>query len=59
MCKMMEDMRRKVARETAWLERTQFAKKLLQSENFSYEKIAEYSNLTLIEVKELANEIGK
>lgn len=52
-------MRRKAARETAWLERTQFAKKLLQSENFSYEKIAEYSNLTLIEVKELANEIGK
>lgn len=54
MCKMMEDMRD----EAALAERIEFASKLLRSEDFSYEKIAEYSNLPLEKVQELAKELG-
>ena len=58
MCKMMEDMRNETAQETALAERIEFASKLLRSEDLSYEKIAEYSKLSLEKVEELAKEIG-
>lgn len=54
MCKMMEDMRD----EAALAERIEFASKLLCSEDFLYEKIAEYTNLPLEKVQELAKELG-
>ena len=53
MCKMMEDMRD----EAALAERIEFASKLLRSEDFSYEKIAEYTNLPLEKVRELAKNL--
>ncbi len=57
MCKMMEDMRNEVAEK----ERIDMAKKLLLSDKLklSYEDIAEYSNLTVEQVKELAKELAK
>lgn len=62
MCKMMEDMRNEAANEAAnkaaMAERIEFASKLLHSENLSYEKVAEYSNLSVEEVKKLAQELG-
>lgn len=54
MCKIMEDMRN----EAALAELIKFASKLLRSENFSYEKVAEYTNLPLEKVRELAKELG-
>ncbi len=57
MCKMMEDMRN----EAATKERIDMAKKLLLSDKLklSYEDIAEYSNLTVEQVKELAQDLAK
>lgn len=62
MCKMMEDMRNETAEATAKATAKKAAiataTKLLQFENLSYEKVAEYSNLPLEEVKKLAEEIS-
>ena len=44
--------------ETALAERMEFASKLLRAEDVSYEKIAEYTNLPLEKVRELAKELG-
>ncbi len=51
MCKIMED---RIIRKSK-----KFAKKLIKSEDMSLEKIAEYSELPLEEVKKLAEEIKK
>lgn len=53
MCKMMEDMRNEAAKEAA----IKTASKLLQYEKLSCEKVAEYTNLPLEDVKKLAKEI--
>ena len=50
MCKAMEDMRNEAAKEQA----IRVARKMLKAGKFSYEEIAEYSDLTVDEVKELA-----
>lgn len=52
--KIIEDMRN----EAALAERIECASKLLRSEDFSHEKIAEYTDLPLEKVEELAKEIG-
>lgn len=54
MCKMMEDMRNKAVEEAV----KETASKLLRFEKLSCEKVSEYTNLSLEEVKELAKEIG-
>lgn len=53
MCKMMEDMRNEATREAA----IKTASKLLRFEKLSCEKVAEYTNLPLEEVKKLAKEV--
>ena len=58
MCKMMEDMRKEAAEEAAKKAAEETATKLLRSEDMSYEKISEYSNLPLKEVEKLAKEMG-
>ncbi len=54
MCKMMEDMRNEAAEEAV----KETASKLLLLEKWSCEKVAEYTNIPLEEVKKLAKEIG-
>ena len=54
MCKMMEDMRNETAKEAV----KETASKLLLLEKLSCEKVSEYTNLPLEEVKKLAKEIG-
>ena len=62
MCKMMEDMCNEAAEEAAKeaakkaVEAT--ASKLLLLERWSCEKVAEYTNLPIEEVRKLAEEIG-
>ena len=53
MCKMMEDMRNEAAIEAT----IKTASKLLRFEKLSCEKVSEYTNLPLEEVKKLAKEI--
>ena len=55
--KIIEDMLNEVVQETVLAERIEFASKLLRSEDFSYEKIAEYTNLPLEKVRELAKKL--
>lgn len=50
----MEDMRNEATREAA----IKTASKLLRFEKLSCEKVSEYTNLPLEEVKKLAKEIG-
>lgn len=57
MCKMMEDMRNEAAREAAKEAAIKTASKLLQYEKLSCEKVAEYTNLPLEDVKKLAKKI--
>ena len=54
MCKMMEDMRNEAAEEAV----KETASKLLLLEKWSCEKVAEYTNIPLEDVKKLAKEIG-
>ena len=54
MCKMMEDMRNETAQEAV----RATASKLLLLERWSCEKVAEYTNIPLEEVRKLAEEIG-
>ncbi len=54
MCKMMEDMRNEAAEEAV----KETASKLLLLERWSCEKVAEYTNIPLEEVKKLAKEMG-
>ena len=50
MCKAMEDMRNEAAKEQA----IRTAREMIKDGVLSYEKIAQYSGLTVDEVKELA-----
>ena len=50
MCKAMEDMRNEAAKEQA----IRTAHEMIKDGALSYEKIAQYSGLTVDEVKELA-----
>lgn len=50
MCKAIEDMRNEAAKEKS----ISAARKILKAGKFSYEEIAEYLDLTVDEVKELA-----
>ena len=54
MCKAMEDMRN----EAALAERKKIAAKLLEGGKLSLEKIADVSELSLEEVRELAGKNG-
>ena len=54
MCKAMEDMRNETRAEALKEKSISVARKMLKSGKFSYEEIAEYSDLTVDEVKELA-----
>ena len=62
MCKMMEDMRNEAAREAAEKAERKAneatAKKLIESHKLSLEEIAQYTELTLEQVMELARGIG-
>ena len=58
MCKMMEDMRNEAAIEAAREAAIKTASKLLRFEKLSCEKVSEYTNLPLEEVKKLAKKIG-
>ncbi len=55
MCKAMEDMRNETRAEALKEKSISVARKMLKSGKFSYEEIAEYSDLTVDEVKELAD----
>ncbi|MBS5603580.1 MAG: hypothetical protein KHX84_04420 [Enterocloster asparagiformis] len=55
MCKAMEDMRN----EAALAERKKIAAKLLEGVKLSLEKIADVSELSLEEVRELAGKKGE
>ena len=54
MCKAMEDMRNEARAEALKEKSISVARKMLKAGKFSYEEIAEYSDLTVDEVKELA-----
>ena len=54
MCKAMEDMRNETRAEALKEKSISVARKMLKAGKFSYEEIAEYSDLTVDEVKELA-----
>ena len=54
MCKSMEDMRNETRAEALKEKSISVARKMLKAGKFSYEEIAEYSDLTVDEVKELA-----
>lgn len=62
MCKAMEDMRAEARAEGRVVGRAEgskenaisVARKMLKTERFSYEEIADFSGLTVDEVKELA-----
>ena len=56
MCKAMEDMRNEAAEKAAKQERRRMALKMLAKGKMSHEEIAEYCELSLDEVKELARE---
>ena len=55
MCKVLEDMRTEVARETAEREKAKIAMRMI-ADGIEPEKIAAYSGLTLEKVQELAKE---
>ena len=55
MCKAMEDMRNETRAEALKEKSISVARKMLKAGKFSYEEIAEYSDLTVDEVKELAD----
>ena len=55
MCKVLEDMRTEVARETAEREKAKIAMRMI-ADGMEPEKIAAYSGLTLEKVQELAKE---
>ena len=55
MCKSMEDMRNETRAEALKEKSISVARKMLKAGKFSYEEIAEYSDLTVDEVKELAD----
>ena len=54
MFKAMEDMRNETRAEALKEKSISVARKMLKDGKFSYEEIAEYSDLTVDEVKELA-----
>ena len=54
MFKAMEDMRNETRAEALKEKSISVARKMLKAGKFSYEEIAEYSDLTVDEVKELA-----
>ena len=56
MCKLNEEMRNETATEAAMLEKIQMALNMLADGVLSYEKIAQYTGLTLEDVKELAEQ---
>ena len=58
MCKMMEDMRNEAIIEATREAAIKTASKLLRFEKLSCEKVSEYTNLPLEEVKKLAKELG-
>ena len=54
MCKAMEDMRNEARAEALKEKSISVARKMLKAGKFSYEEIADFSGLTVDEVKELA-----
>ena len=54
MCKAMEDMRNEARAEGSKENAISVARKMLKTERFSHEEIADFSGLTVDEVKELA-----
>lgn len=55
MCKVLEDMRNEVAKETEWQTKVDITLRLLKM-GLSYEQIAEAANLTVEQVKEIAGQ---
>lgn len=54
MCKAMEDMRNEARAEGSKENAVRSAREMIKDGDLSYEKIAQYSGLTVDEVKELA-----
>ena len=55
MCKVLEDMRTEVARETAWQTKVESVKRWI-AKGLSFEDIAEGEGLTVEQVKEIAGQ---
>lgn len=55
MCRAMEEMRQNAKQE----ERQEAARRMIKAGKLSYEEIADYQNLTVEEIKELADEISE
>lgn len=57
MCKAIEDMRNEAAREADHARKIMTARKMIASSRFNHEEIAEYNELPLAEVNELAAQL--
>ena len=57
MCKIFEDMQKEAAEKAAKKTAMEVAKKLILLEHWSCEKIAQYTNLSLEEIRNLEKEL--